>query len=216
MGKSFLKWSELEEVLLDVEINLNNRPLTYVEEDVQYPILTPNSMILGRDARTINENVIEDEELGWRKRQKYVKRCKDLAWKRWEREYLTALRERHNMKCKTNQQEIKVGDVVMIKGEDKRRGTWKVGIISEVYPGKDEEIRGVQVRTSTGILNRPIQLLYPLELHCDDIRSKQQVGNKSKKLNVQAREFTPRRTAATIASLRIKDVANDDNEDESS
>jgi hypothetical protein len=33
-----LRWKELEEVLLDVEVTLNNRPLTYVEVDLQFPV----------------------------------------------------------------------------------------------------------------------------------------------------------------------------------
>lgn len=32
-GSFLLNWSELEEVLLDVESAINNRPLTYVEDD---------------------------------------------------------------------------------------------------------------------------------------------------------------------------------------
>ena len=48
IGKAQLKWAELEEALLDIEIILNNRPLTYIEEEIDYPILTPNSLILGR------------------------------------------------------------------------------------------------------------------------------------------------------------------------
>ena len=53
LGRTSLRWSELEEVLLDVEINMN-RPLTYIEEDIQRPILTPNSMILGRDTKMVD------------------------------------------------------------------------------------------------------------------------------------------------------------------
>ena len=34
LGRTRLRWSELEGVLLDVEINMNNAPLTYIEEDV--------------------------------------------------------------------------------------------------------------------------------------------------------------------------------------
>ena len=30
---------------LDVEINLNNRPLSYLEDDPQLPVLTPSSML---------------------------------------------------------------------------------------------------------------------------------------------------------------------------
>ena len=34
VGKSKLEWHELAEVLTDSEITLNNKPLSYVEEDI--------------------------------------------------------------------------------------------------------------------------------------------------------------------------------------
>ena len=45
IGGGCVRLNEMKEVLLDVEVALNNRPLSYVEEDAQMPILTPNSMI---------------------------------------------------------------------------------------------------------------------------------------------------------------------------
>ena len=41
-------------------------------------------MILGRDTKIVDGNMIEDEEedLSWRKRQNHVKRCKDTAERR--------------------------------------------------------------------------------------------------------------------------------------
>ena len=45
--KAQFTFSELEEVLLDEEINLNNLLLTYIGDNLQFPILTPNSMNLG-------------------------------------------------------------------------------------------------------------------------------------------------------------------------
>ena len=45
IGNGFLAWKELEEVLLDVEITLNNRPLGYVEDDIQLSVLTPISVL---------------------------------------------------------------------------------------------------------------------------------------------------------------------------
>ena len=48
IGGANLTWSELEEVILDAEIALNNRPLSYVEEDIQLPVLTPQSMMFGQ------------------------------------------------------------------------------------------------------------------------------------------------------------------------
>ena len=56
-------------------------------------------MILGRDTKMVDGNMIEEQEedLGWRKRKKYVKRCKDATQRRQQGEYVTALCERHNM-----------------------------------------------------------------------------------------------------------------------
>ena len=114
-------------------MNLNNRPLTYIEDDIQYPILTPHSTLLGRDTAMLEEDPEEDDKNSWKKRQKYIVRYKDAAWRRWKREYLTALRERHNIPHKTKVVKIDIGDVVMIKGEDKRRAKWKIGIVKELY-----------------------------------------------------------------------------------
>ena len=51
IGKLLLTRSDLEEVLLDVEVNLKNRPLTYTEENIEHSALTPNSMTLERDVK---------------------------------------------------------------------------------------------------------------------------------------------------------------------
>ena len=76
IGESLLTWSELEEVLLDVEVNLNNRPLTYIKDNLKYSVLTPNSMILGRDIK-LPDNSPEEEEISdnWKKQQGYVHEC---------------------------------------------------------------------------------------------------------------------------------------------
>ena len=42
IGRFKLTFSELEEILLDRQINLNNRPLTYFEDDIQ---LEPHSQV---------------------------------------------------------------------------------------------------------------------------------------------------------------------------
>ena len=34
IGNGYLRWHESEEVFLDVETTLNNRPLGYVEDDI--------------------------------------------------------------------------------------------------------------------------------------------------------------------------------------
>ena len=97
IGKNSLTWYEWEVVLMDIEITLNNRLLYYMEDDIQMPILTPNTMIHGIAISELEEDVngIEDKDL--KKRARYIQKCKNLAWQRWTTEYLKALREHHNL-----------------------------------------------------------------------------------------------------------------------
>ena len=44
-GGATLTWSELSELLLDVETQVNRHPLSYVEDDVELPILTPATFL---------------------------------------------------------------------------------------------------------------------------------------------------------------------------
>ncbi|XP_046862768.1 uncharacterized protein LOC124456341 [Xenia sp. Carnegie-2017] len=83
VGRSSLTWKELEGVILDVEICLNNRPLAYVEDDHELPILTPNAMITGQPSVSVIENDEASEEEELRKRAKHIQRCKKAIWKRW-------------------------------------------------------------------------------------------------------------------------------------
>ena len=43
-------------------------------------------MLLGRDTVMLEEDPEEDDKNSSKKRQKYIVRCKDGAWRRWKRE----------------------------------------------------------------------------------------------------------------------------------
>ena len=55
----------------------------------------------------------------------------------WQREYLTELRQRHNLTHLVTKFQPKKGDVVIVKTYSKNRGTWPLTIVNEVYPGSD-------------------------------------------------------------------------------
>ena len=53
-GKAKLTKQELEEAIPHTEINLNNRPQMYIDDDIQFTVLTPNIVIHGQPT-TITE-----------------------------------------------------------------------------------------------------------------------------------------------------------------
>ena len=100
----------------------------------------------------------------------------------------------------------------MIKGESKKRGHWKIGKVSQLYTGKNEVVRAVQMQAGTKFLVQPIQLLHPLKLHCD-VPAREVKEQEETNLNADAKEFQSRRNAAAVADERIQHSnATDDDE----
>lgn len=94
--------------------------------------------------------------------------------RRWKREYLLGLRESHrhaNCPLKKNHcSQIAVGDMVLVYEDSKPRGIWKLAKVERLITGADGLTRGaiIKVASSVGrpiLLRRPLQLLYPLEVH---------------------------------------------------
>ncbi len=207
IGNGILSWKELEEVLLDVEVCLNGRPLSYVEDDVEFPILTPNTFMFHQTNAIPELQPHHCEEMDLRKRAKYLRKCKDVMWKRWSQEYLRGLRERHDLTHKDKQSKLSIGDLVIIKSDDKNRGKWPLGIVEELFPGRDGVIRAVKLRAGQSYLERPIQHLYPLELSVDRPKV-----NPPSVLDAQAKEFRPKRREAVVAQERIRQALQEEDD----
>ena len=67
---------------------------------------------------------------------------------------------------------VSVGDVIVVHEEFLPRGFWKLGLVKELFRGQDGVTRGALVRLHVAskngrqsFLHRPIQHLYPLEIH---------------------------------------------------
>ena len=63
---------------------------------------------------------------------------------------------------------IKVGDVVQVQSDDKRRINWNLAVVQKLQYGNDGLVRSAGVKTKYGLTNRPINKLYPLEITCND------------------------------------------------
>ena len=133
-GKS-LSYEELQTILYEVEAVLNNRPLTYADEEDMEPTITPSHLHCGR--RTLfsekEENSLPEltqhEAIG---RAKQIEETIQRFWQRWTKEYLLDLREHHKMRTKSKKLNIKDGDVVLIQDDLKKRNQWKMGRVMNV------------------------------------------------------------------------------------
>ena len=185
-----------------METALNNRPLQYLEDDIQMPTLTPNSILFVGYNTMPELETHHEEEVDLRRRAKLLSHCKDAVWRRWSTEHLRGLRERHNQKNGTTKFKLNKGDVVIIKSDERNRASWSLGIVGELYSGRDDVVRAVKLRAGKKFLERPPNHLCPLELSCD-----REVVQENIPLNPNVPPFRSARDAAGAARQRIQEIA---------
>ncbi|CAG9813428.1 unnamed protein product [Phaedon cochleariae] len=148
----------LHTLFLEAESIVNSRPLTHVSIDPDDPdCLTPNHLLIssGTNNQTPFINTFEDQDLRaqWKKSQ----RLAEIFWSRWVKEYLPTLSKRG--KWISDGKPIEIGDIVVIRDGNLPRKSWPLGKIEKIYPGRDNIIRVVDVKTKNGIFRRPVNKL---------------------------------------------------------
>ncbi|XP_071837463.1 uncharacterized protein [Apostichopus japonicus] len=149
-------------LMCKVESIVNSRPLTYVSDDVSDPEpLTPNHLLLLRQGSAIPADTFDKKDMYCRRRWRQVQYLAGVFWRRWCREYLALMQERQ--KWLEPQRNLAVGDIVLLVDEELPRNKWVIGRVVEIYPGKDNLVRSVKVKTSSANLVRPVRKLCLLE-----------------------------------------------------
>uniref|UniRef100_A0A7M6DQ45 Integrase catalytic domain-containing protein n=1 Tax=Clytia hemisphaerica TaxID=252671 RepID=A0A7M6DQ45_9CNID len=135
LSNSTLRFNELLTVLMEIEVMINNRPLTYVYPEME-EALTPNHLIFGRRINMVAEKLGE-RTAQVEKRVQYLETLLEHFWNRWNKEYLTELREHYQQKYMKRRPIAKVNDIVLIMDDKLARSKWRVGIIEKLIPSKD-------------------------------------------------------------------------------
>lgn len=148
---------------------VNNRPLTYVDNDINsVEPITPNHLLKGREINAMGED-LEPEDIDClldrnvlNEKLKDRLKAKKYFHDRWTNEYLLSLRELHKNNVGTWDNQIKKDDVVLIHNTSPRL-SWSLGRVLELLTGEDGVSRVARLKTATGETTRDITLLYPLE-----------------------------------------------------
>ncbi|XP_013859164.1 uncharacterized protein LOC106514442 [Austrofundulus limnaeus] len=152
----------LQTILCEVEAILNDRPITKVSDDVNdLEALTPNHILLLKGRPTLAPGIFQERDVYLRRRWRQVQYLSDLFWKRWTKEYLPLLQERQ--KWSKPRRNFTVDDIVVVVDHTAPRGSWILGRITNTYPDKNGLVRAVQLRTKTGLLERPISKIFLLQ-----------------------------------------------------
>ena len=93
-----------------------------------------------------------------------------------------------------------VGEIVLVVGEEKNRGEWKKGKVVRLIEGKDGVVRGATLLHKGHTIERPLQLICPLEIRAVETTVQPYERRRDQ---TDLRSQRPRRTAARMAAQRI-------------
>ena len=232
IGRARLTYDELLTSLIEVEMVINSRPLTYVSpDDLQEP-LTPAHFLTGKRILSLPDGICcgddpDDEDVDLARdhltrRMKYLNTVLNHFWKRWQLEYLLDLRESHRQRNASSNRDdattINTGDVVLLQ-EEKPRAFWRLARVKQLITGRDGRVRAAMLAVPSGdgqtsTFRRPIQLLYPLE---SDVKTNS--GNQASETGPTVSQPTsltqdppegtrarPKRAAALKAKKRLSEL----------
>ena len=163
----------LSALMCNIESIVNGRPITKLSDDPKDPLpLTPNHLLLLRAGPTLPPGHFVKNDI-YRRRWRQVQYLSDIFWSRWVKEYLPALQERQ--KWLHPNRNLQSGDLVLMCHENTPRNQWPLGLVIQVYPGKDGLVRTVQVKTKSGVYVRPVVKICLLEANLVDPEKETQV-----------------------------------------
>lgn len=156
IGNASLTFEELSTVFCQIEACMNSRPLSPLSNNVSdLSPLTPGHFLVGEALITLPESDVRDLKCTRLSRYQHLKFIVQTFWDRWNREYLCGLHRRDKWKYQKDSN-VKVGNLVVLKDENLPPLKWAMGRIEKVYPGSDNIVRVVLVKTANGLVKRAV------------------------------------------------------------
>lgn len=161
VGNQILTYEEFYTVLVQIEAVLNSRPLCPLSSDPSdLSVLTPGHFLTLEPLTSFPDPDLTNLNISRLNRWQLVQRLHQDFWKRWHAEYLQTLQQRN--KWAKDTKAIEPGMLVLIKNEQTPPLYWRLGRVVQTHPGHDGICRTATVKTTQGLLQRPVVKLCPL------------------------------------------------------
>jgi hypothetical protein len=142
--------------LAEVTFLVNSRPLYPASGNIwEEPPITRNDLIIGPNFGVPQPE--EEEQVNPRHLSKSVQKRVCQFWQCWMRYFAPNLLI--GLKWHEKKDNVGVGDLVLEIDGNRKRGEWQMALVEEVFPGGDNLVRKVKIRTSKGVYERPIAKL---------------------------------------------------------
>ncbi|XP_058816228.1 uncharacterized protein LOC131679509 [Topomyia yanbarensis] len=164
LGNTRLNFEDMTTLLSQIEASMNSRPLVPMTEDPSdLSCLTPAHFLIGASLHVLPEPDIRHIALRRLDHYQHLQQLNQQFWHHWRTEYLQELQRTTKM-CNPNT-DFLPGKMVVIVDEHQIPVKWPLARIVALHPGEDSLSRVVSLRTSRGIVRRPITkiCLLPVE-----------------------------------------------------
>lgn len=145
--------NELRTIVCQIEAIINSRPISPMSNDANDVVpLTPGHFLVGRPLTTFNTPSVvhlNPNSLSAYHQQQHIIQN---FWKSFHREYLNNLQTRN--KNRFPERNLQVNDLVLLVDDNLPTLKWKSGIITRTFPGDDNLVRTVEVRTNGSLFRR--------------------------------------------------------------
>lgn len=124
---------------------MNALPIVPVSSDLDAPNVLTTAMRLTQKTNCVcaPSGDFDLKDL-YRSHWKQVQSLADSFCKQWRREYLVTLQPRK--KWQTDESNLQVGDVVLLKDSQAKRNKWPSELIVNTFPSQDSRVLKVEVR----------------------------------------------------------------------
>ncbi|XP_055306907.1 uncharacterized protein LOC129571167 [Sitodiplosis mosellana] len=159
MGPHKYTFEGIATLLAGIEACLNSRPICAMSDDPNdMQALTPAHFIIGCPLTLpLPEAKCNMPEMTANKLYEFMRAQQDDFWKAWSADYLSSLMQRP--KWKKTRENVKEGQMVLIKSELYPPTYWLMGRIIKIKKANDGLVRSATIRVQNGELERPIRKL---------------------------------------------------------